>query len=235
MDRLAIEMALNNALFKVMDQGVVSFSMSESFYTRSLESAVAGIKSAIISDLRDMASVMFPRSFESIEAMSGFITKVYGFERAPPLVSRLKEYRSALDVFQDKLGQYKQKYSTSDYQFMLYKKPNKDLFDGLKIGNVDEMKYDLAVHINEAKNKKDLIYSVLSQSMREEILYIARERIKSEVFQVLLRRAIIMPDELRNWTASYMGDMFAIHINQLTAFEMCKEAHDASSKLGKAK
>ena len=32
-----------------------------------------------------------------------------------------------------------------------------------------------------------------------------------------------------------MGDMFAIHINQLTAFEMCREAHDASSKLGKAK
>lgn len=92
MDRVGIELALNNALFKIMDHGVVSFSMSESFYTRSLESAVAGIKGAIISDLRDMASVMFPQSFESVEALSKFITKVYGFERAPPLVSRLKEY-----------------------------------------------------------------------------------------------------------------------------------------------
>ena len=60
--------------------------------------------------------------------------------------------------------------------------------------SVDEVKYNLAVQINEAKNKKDLIYSVLSQSMREEILYIARERIRSEVFLVLLRRVIIMPD-----------------------------------------
>lgn len=79
--------------------------------------------------------------------------------------------------------------------------------------SVDEVKYNMAVQINEAKNKKDLIYSVLSQTMREEILYIARERIKSEVFLVLLRRVIIMPDQLHNWTASHMGDMFAIHIN----------------------
>ena len=124
MDRVGIELALNNALFKIMDHGVVSFSMSESFYTRSLESAVAGIKGAIISDLRDMASVMFPQSFESVEAMSEFITKVYGFERAPPLVSRLKEYQKALEVFQVMLGQYVQKYSTSDYHWMLYRKPN---------------------------------------------------------------------------------------------------------------
>lgn len=105
----------------------------------------------------------------------------------------------------------------------------------MKMENVDQERYDMAVRIEEAKNKKDLVYSVLSSVMREEILYIARERIKSEVFQVLLRRAVIMPDELRHWTAKDMGNMFAIHINQLTAFEMCKEAHDASSKLGKAK
>lgn len=189
MDRAQIELALNNALLKILDHGIISFSMSESFYTRSLESAVAGIKSAVISDLRDVASAMFPQNFESIEETSEFIRKVYGYERGPPLVSRLKEYRSAVDIFQDLLGQFVQKYSTSEYRRTLFKNPPKELFQGtnergwgMKMENVDQARYNLAVRIDEAKNKKDLIYSVLSAAMREEILYIARERIKSEVF-----------------------------------------------------
>jgi len=200
-----------------MDHGVYNFTISESFYLRSLETAVTGIKEAIVKDLALIAKAMFPPEAASYQSLTNFIQANYGEARGAAIVNKLKVYDKAVAIYEELINLYEDSYGTRDYRIAVIRNPNSELFNKGGEANVNlttnELKLQRALAVQKAASEKEVIYSFLSGLMREEILYVCRERIRSEVFQVLLRRAIVMPDFLEDWTAPFITRMFSVHVH----------------------
>lgn len=96
--------------------------------------------------------------------------------------------------------------------------------------SVTETKKEFANEVLSFMEKRDLLYTKSAALLREEIVFIIKSWIKSDVFVLLLRNILLLPDEFRLWTRPAVDEMLTVNVNSISAFQLCKEVYGNKAK-----
>ena len=69
--------------------------------------------------------------------------------------------------------------------------------------------------IDKIEGEKEVLYSKCCALMREFMIDTAKGWLKSEVFILLVRPIILLPNSFDGWTQSYISNMFNVNINAI--------------------